>query len=216
MKINRIFLCFTTLLLCSCGNSLTSENSTTNNLSLENSNESITDSSSSLENSSESVSNTTNNIKVIYFSCTNNTKNIALKIASYLDCDIEEIIPLNSYTNEDLNYNSNNSRANIEQNDDNARPEIQNTFDFTNIDTIFLGYPIWWGKLPKIIYTFLDTYDFTNDTIVPFCTSGSTGITTSVSEIKKLEPNANVLDGRRFEVNSNNDVIKKYIDSLNI
>lgn len=207
MKINRIFLCFTTLLLCSCRNSLTSENS------IENSNESITNSSLSLENNSESVSNT---IKVIYFSCTNNTKNIALKIASYLDCDIEEIIPLNPYTNEDINYNSNNSRANIEQNDDNARPEIQNTFDFTNIDTIFLGYPIWWGKLPKIIYTFLDTYDFTNDTIVPFCTSGSTGITTSVSEIKKLEPNANVLDGRRFEVNSNNDVIKKYIDSLNI
>ena len=70
------------------------------------------------------------------------------------------------------------------QNDSNARPEIENTIDISKYDTIYLGYPIWWGTNPKIILTLLDTYDFTNKTIIPFCTSGSTGISGSVSDLR--------------------------------
>ncbi len=157
-----------------------------------------------------------NSIIVIYFSCTNNTENVANKIANYLNCTIEEIIPLNPYSNDDLNYNNNSSRANKEQNDNNARPEIKNTFKLDDYNTIFLGYPIWWGKLPKIIYTFLDNYNLDNYTIIPFCTSGSTGITTSQNEIKQLKPNANVLNGKRFSGNASDKDIQSFIDSLNI
>lgn len=157
-----------------------------------------------------------NNIKVIYFSCTNNTEKVANKISNYLNCSIEEILPLQPYTDADLNYNNNSSRANIEQNDINARPEIQNTIDLTDIDTIFLGYPIWWGKLPKIIYTFLETYDLNSYTIIPFCTSGGSGIQTSIEEIKQCEPNAEVLQGKRFSSNAKETDIETFIDTLKI
>lgn len=155
-------------------------------------------------------------IKVVYFSCTNNTKTVATKIANYLNCPIDEIVPLIPYTADDLNYNQNSSRANLEQNDNNARPEIKDSIDLENVNTIFLGYPIWWGKLPKIIYTFLETYDLTNYKIIPFCTSGGSSIATSVNEIKKLEPNATILEGKRFNANASDLEVQSFVDSLKL
>lgn len=155
-------------------------------------------------------------IKVIYFSCTHTTEKVAIQIADALNCEIEEIIPAVAYRSEDLDYHNDSSRANREQNDETARPEIKNTFDLTGIDTIFLGYPIWWGKLPKIIVTFLDTYDLEEVLVVPFCTSGSSGISTSVAEIKKLEPTAQVLDGKRFSSQTSDAEVQSFLDSLNL
>ncbi len=201
MKINQIFLCLTTFLLCNCSNS----------------NNTISEINDNSENKTEnSITSSDNNIKVVYFSCTNNTKKIANQISSYLECQIEEITPTIPYSNDDLNYNNNSSRANKEQNDADSRPEIKNQINFEDINTLFLGYPIWWGKLPKIIYTFLDEYDFTNYTIIPFCTSGGSDISTSVSEIKKLELNATVLDGKRFAANANDNEVRSFVDSLNL
>lgn len=162
------------------------------------------------------IENEVTHIKVIYFSCTNTTKNVAIKISSYLNCDIDEIVPEIPYTSEDLNYNNNSSRANTEQNSDNARPAINNTINLEDYNTIFLGYPIWWGKLPKIIYTFCDIYNLDGYTIIPFCTSGSSGISTSVNELKTLEINATILDGKRFSSNASDNEIKTYIDSLDL
>ncbi len=209
MKMNQFFLCFaTTSLLFGCARSNTSVSSS----------DTFNDSStnSSFENSLSASFNEEKNIKVIYFSCTNTTKQVAYKISTYLDCSIEEIEPLIPYSSDDLNYSNNSSRANIEQNDENARPEIKNTITFDDINVIFLGYPIWWGGLPKIIYTFLDTYNFDNYTIVPFCTSGGSGISTSINEIKQLEPNAEVLNGRRLRSNASDSDIKSFVDSLNL
>lgn len=159
---------------------------------------------------------TTRTFKVIYFSCTNNTKKVATKIAEYLDCDIEEIIPLEPYTDEDLTYQNNSSRATIEQRDPLARPQIKNTINIDDVNTIFLGYPIWWGGLPKIIYTFLESYNLENYTIIPFCTSGSTSISSSINEIKNLAKLAEVLDGKRFTSNVTTTEIKNFIDNLNL
>ena len=116
------------------------------------------------------INNTGNESLVLYFSATNNTEQIAKYISEITSSDILEIIPKDIYTDEDLDYNNDNSRANREQNDKNSRPEISNNLDLENYDIIYLGYPIWWGEEPRIILTLLDNYNLENKTIIPFCT----------------------------------------------
>lgn len=183
-----------------------------------NKNEPSSVNSSKIEDSiSSELSEKEEKTLVLYFSCTNNTKTVALKINKAIDSTIEEIKPVNPYTSADLNYNNSNCRANQEQNDQNARPEfVPLNIDISEYDNIFIGYPIWWGKLPKIMYTMFDAYDFTNKTIIPFCTSGSSSISASVNEIKQLEPEANVLMGKRFSSNTSDTEIETWINSLNL
>ena len=158
---------------------------------------------------------TNNNSAVVYFSATGTTKTIAEKIANESNSDIIEIIPKEKYSSSDLNYNSD-CRANREQNDSKARPEIKNKIDISKYDTIYLGYPIWWGTNPKIILTFLDTYDLTGKTIIPFCTSGSSGIEKSVEELREYKTALNIKDGKRFAANTPNQYIKEFIEENNI
>lgn len=154
---------------------------------------------------------------VIYFSCTNRTEEIANKIVEQLDCDQFEIVPSEPYSEADLKYTDNSCRANKEQNDETARPKIANSLNnLEQYDTCFIGYPIWWSKLPKILYTFFDTYSFDNKTIIPFCTSGSSGIETSVNEIKKLEPEATILEGKRFSASTSQNEIKEWLEGLDL
>ena len=152
------------------------------------------------------------NSVVLYFSATGTTKKIAERIASESNSDIIEIIPKDEYKSEDLDYNSD-CRANKEQNDSTSRPEIKNTIDISKYDTIYLGYPIWWGTNPKIILTLLDTYDFTGKTIIPFCTSGSTGISGSVNDLRNYNSTLNIKDGKRFSSNDSDETIKEFINS---
>lgn len=152
------------------------------------------------------------NSVVIYFSATGNTKSIALKIASESNSDIIEIIPKEKYKIEDLNYNSD-CRANREQNDPKARPEIENIIDITKYDTIYLGYPIWWGTNPKIILTLLDTYNFTGKTIIPFSTSGSTEISVSVSDLRNYNSKLTIKDGKRFSPSDSDEAIRDFVNN---
>ena len=152
------------------------------------------------------------NSVVLYFSATGTTKKIAERIASKLGSELIEIIPKVAYTSDDLNYNSD-CRANREQNDSNARPEIKNTIDISKYDVIYLGYPIWWGTNPKIILTLLDNYDFTGKTIIPFCTSGSTGISGSVNDLRKYNSLLDIKDGKRFSTNDGDDEIINFINN---
>ena len=149
---------------------------------------------------------------VLYFSATGTTKKIAERIAKESNSDIIEIIPKEEYKEEDLDYN-NDCRANREQNDSKARPEIKNKIDITKYDIIYLGYPIWWGTNPKIILTLLDSYDFTNKTIIPFCTSGSTGISGSVNDLRNYNNKLNIKDGKRFSSNDSDEIIKGFINN---
>ena len=152
------------------------------------------------------------NAVVVYFSATGTTKKIAERIAQFSNSDIIRIIPTEEYKSEDLDYNSD-CRANREQKDDKARPEIKNKIDISKYDTIYLGYPIWWGTNPKIILTLFDTYDFSGKTIVPFCTSGSTDISGSVSDLRDYDSKLNIKDGKRFSASDSDESIKEFINS---
>ena len=158
----------------------------------------------------EKVNN--NSSLVLYFSATGTTKSIAQRIAKESNSNIIEIIPKEKYKSEDLNYNSD-CRANREQNDSKARPEIENTIDITKYDIIYLGYPIWWGTNPKIILTLLDKYDFIGKTIIPFCTSGSTGISESINDLRNYNSKLTIKDGKRFSASDSDDVIKDFVNN---
>lgn len=135
---------------------------------------------------------------VVYFSATGHTKAVAEKISAFTGFNTYEILPKDPYTEEDLDYNNDSCRANLEQQDDQARPELAETdMDFSPYDLIFLGYPIWWGTSPKIINTFIETYDLADKTIMPFCTSGGSGIEKSVESLRSLLPDSDVRDGLR-------------------
>lgn len=152
---------------------------------------------------------------VLYFSATNNTEQIAKYIKEVTNSDIIEITPKEEYTSNDLNYNNNNSRANKEQNDDKARPEIANTdLELDDYEVIYLGYPIWWGKEPKIILTLLDNYNLEGKTIIPFCTSGSSEIETSIKDLRKYNSKLNILDGKRFSSSVSEADVENWINSI--
>lgn len=162
--------------------------------------------------SNQTINPGDHNVLVAYFSVTNNTKKLANYAKDHLNSDIFEIVPTQEYTSADIEYNSD-CRANREQNDDNARPEIKDTMeDISQYDTIVLGYPIWWSQAPKIMYTFIESYDFTNKTILPFCTSGSSPIGSSASNLAQSAPNANWLEGKRFASNTSKEEIGKWLD----
>ena len=156
-----------------------------------------------------------NDTLVIYFSRTGNTEKIAEYLIDITNADsyvIEAAVP---YSDADIKYQDDNCRANKEQNDKSVRPEIANPIaSIDSYDTIFLGYPIWWGQEPRIIDTFLESYDFSDKTVIPFCTSASSGIATSEKNIKALVPIGNQLEGRRFSSGATKEDVKAWYDTL--
>lgn len=125
------------------------------------------------------------NTLVTFFSASGITKARGLEIAKELNADIFEIKPKEKYTKEDLDWTNSSSRSSIEMNDKSSRPEIENTIpNLEEYEIVFLGFPIWWYTCPTIINTFLESYDFTNKTIIPFATSGSSSIDKSVRDLK--------------------------------
>ena len=136
---------------------------------------------------------------VVYFSATGNTKAVAESIADGLQADIYEIVPAEPYSDADLNYNDDNSRSTKEMNDPSARPEISGTIDnWSQYDKVFIGYPIWWGEAPRIMDTFVESYDFSGKIVIPFCTSASSGIGSSAGNLESLAGSGNWMDGQRF------------------
>ena len=149
----------------------------------------------------------TTSILVVYFSCTNTTKGRAEALQAKLDADIYRIVPAVPYTSADLNYNTD-CRANREQNDSMARPAISGGVEvMSQYNVIYIGYPIWWGQAPKIIYTFLESYDFTGKTLIPFCTSGGSGMGTSGTNLHSSALGAIWKSGCRVSSNSDIDTL---------
>ena len=154
-------------------------------------------------------------VLVAYFSATGITRPIAEYAADILNADLYEIAAETPYTSADLNYGNNTSRATAEQNNPSARPAISGGVEnMADYDIVFLGYPIWHGQAPKIISTFLESYDFAGKTIVPFCTSGSSGIGSSDTNLHTLAADANWLSGRRFGGGASRNTIEEWIDGL--
>ena len=152
---------------------------------------------------------------VVYFSATGNTADIAEKVANILNADKFEIIPEEPYTPDDLNYNDDNCRANLEMNDDSARPAISGDMTaLTEYDTVFIGYPIWWGTAPRIIDTLFESYDMSGKTVYTFCTSGGNGIGQSIDDLTSLCPDVTISDGRRFNAEATEDDVRQWMNGL--
>lgn len=165
------------------------------------------------DNTMESKENDT---LVAYFSATGTTEKVAEYAADILHADIYEIVPEVPYTDEDLAYYTG-GRADREQDDSSARPAISSSFEnMEQYDTILLGYPIWHGQAPRIISTFLESYDFTGKTLVPFCTSHSSGIGTSDTNLHSLAANAEWFNGERFSVDTSREEVQTWLDSLGL
>ena len=154
----------------------------------------------------------TNKTLVVYFSATGTTKGVAEQIASVTGADTYEILAAQPYSEADLNWNDSNSRTTIEQNDKSVRPEIgSDEISLDGYDTIFIGYPIWWGEEPRIMDTFVESYDFTGKTVIPFCTSGGSGIGSSGSNLASNAGTGNWLEGERLSSSSD---IEDWINDL--
>ena len=165
-----------------------------------------------------SVESAGSNILVVYFSTDDTIRAAAYIIAEALSADLFEIQPVEPYTADDVNYHNSRSRTSIEQNDPQARPAIAVLPDDLNrYDTIILGYPIWWGQAPRILYTFMENVDLTGKTIIPFCTSGSSGAGSSASNLQKLTGGSTVwLDAKRISNGSSAEEIRAWAESLRL
>ena len=166
--------------------------------------------------STEADDTTGKDVLVVYFSATGTTKGVAEKIAKITGADIYEIIPAEPYTSDDLNYSDKESRTTYEQNDKTVRPEIAgDEISFEGYSTVYLGFPIWWGQEPRIMDTFAESHDFTGLTVIPFCTSGSSGIGNSGTNLEELAGTGNWLPGARHEGNISEEELQAWIDGLN-
>ena len=154
-----------------------------------------------------------NKILVAYFSATGNTKAVAEKLATAINADLFEIIPEQLYTSEDLNWQNDQSRSSIEMGDRSSRPAISSKIDdMAQYKIVFVGSPIWWGREPSIIDTFIESYDFSDKTVIPFVTSGSSGIGDYGANLQSLAPNAKVLTGKRFSNDVSAEELKSWAD----
>ncbi len=154
-------------------------------------------------------------VLVAYFSVTGNTAEVAEKIAALTGGDLYEIVPAEPYTPEDLDYTNEQSRTSLEMNDPDARPAISgDTPSLSGYATLYLGYPIWHGQAPRIMSTFVERCDFETITVIPFCTSGGSGIGDSGRQLAELAGSGNWLEGERFSGSASQEDVKAWIESF--
>ena len=153
---------------------------------------------------------------VVYFSATGHTRPVAQYAAAYLGAELYEIVPETPYTQDDLNDVSD-SRANREQRDPDARPAIAGALpDMKSYDTVLIGYPIWHDQAPKIIYTFLESFDASGKQLAAFCTFGSVGVEGSAASLKALTPGATWLESRRFPAGTAKEPVEEWLKQIGL
>lgn len=200
----------------------TNDSNASDNASATNTSESKTDIENSMaEQSTDSQSGDTKagtKILVAYFSATGNTKKLAEYAADVTGADLYEIVPQEPYSDADLDYGDKNSRSTREMDDPSCRPAISGSVSgMEDYDIIFIAYPIWWGQAPRIISTFMENYDFSGKTIVPFCTSGSSGIGSSAANLHSLTADSAVwLDGDRLSSSTSREDMAAWINGLGL
>jgi len=158
--------------------------------------------------------NTANDkVLVAYFSATGNTKSVAETLASAINADLFEIVPEQAYTSDDLNWHNDQSRSSVEMADKSSRPAISSKIeDISQYKIVFVGSPIWWGREPSIMDTFIESYDFAGKTVIPFVTSGSSDIGDYGANLQALAPDAKVLNGKRFPNDVTAEELKTWAD----
>ena len=152
---------------------------------------------------------------IAYFSCSGHTKMLAENAAQVLNADLFEIKPKVPYTAEDLDWHNEQSRSTVEMNDDSVRPEIDGTVaNFNHYKTVVIAYPIWWHQAPRIIDTFVESYDWNGKTVIPICTSGGSDIGTSGSYLENLAKSGTWKNGKCFFADPSVDAVKSWAAGL--
>lgn len=154
---------------------------------------------------------------VAYFSASGVTARLANTLKAAVEGDLYEIKPATPYTSADLNWNNNKSRSSVEMNDKTSRPAIaEPVADMSQYDTVFVGFPIWWYEAPRIVQTFLESYDLSGKTVVPFATSGGSGIGKTSDILQKSCPAAKMLPGKRLGSNASVSELSAWVKSLGL
>lgn len=167
------------------------------------------------EDENTNVSN--GNILVVYFSAQGHTESVAEQIAANLNADLFEIVPVSEYTSDDLDWTDDNSRVSREHEDESLRNielETTSVSNWDTYDTVLIGYPIWWGIAAWPVNTFVEANDFTGKTVIPFCTSSSSGLGESGELLAELANSGNWQAGHRFSSNPSDSDIKTWTDNL--
>ena len=165
----------------------------------------------------EETAEPASHILVVYFSATGTTRSVAEKLAEGLSADLYEIVPEQPYTAADLNYNNGKSRTSIETDDPSCRPAIAGELpDLAAYDTLLIGYPIWWGDVPRIVSNFVEKVDLTGKTMAVFFTSGSSGLGSSMRHLEQQSGAGTWLEGKRFTNRTTVDELVKWAKSLGI
>lgn len=152
-------------------------------------------------------------VLVAYFSATGTTAGVAQRLATAINADLFEIKPEQPYTDADLDWRNKQSRSSVEMDDRNSRPAIASKVeDMIKYNVIFVGFPIWWYREPSIIDTFMEGYDFAGKIVVPFATSGGSGMGDSGKIMQSLAPQAKVLSGKRFSSSVSEEELKQWAD----
>lgn len=152
-------------------------------------------------------------ILIAYFSASGVTKKVSEKIGEVFNADLFEIKPEEPYTYQDLDWQNKRSRSSIEMNNENSRPKILNKISNINeYETIFLGFPVWWYVAPRIINTFIESYNLQDIKIIPFCTSGSSGIKSCEDDLKRKYPELNWQKGKRLTGNESVSELEQWIN----
>ena len=175
-------------------------------------------SSSSSPESSKTETVSGGKTLVVYYSATGSTKSVAEKIAKTLKADIFEVVPEKPYTSADLNWSDDNSRVSLEHSDESKREValVKSTPDnWEQYDTVYVGYPIWWGIAAWPVNGFVKANDFTGKTVIPFCTSASSGIGESDKQLKALTNSGDWKDGKRFSSSASDSDITGWLSELN-
>jgi len=167
-------------------------------------------------NGTESTGSMNKKVLVAYFSATGTTARVAETIADLTQATLHEIRPQQEYTAEDLDWNDKQSRSSVEMNDASARPALVGDVDnIDQYDVVFLGYPIWWDLAPRPVYTFIESNDLKDKTVIPFATSGGSSISGSIRDLKSRYPGINWEDGRLLN-GSNRDTIEKWLRQMSL
>ena len=165
----------------------------------------------------DNIGSGTGKTLVVYYSATGNTREVAKKLAENLNADTFEIVPSNPYTDDDLDWTDDNSRVSREYADESLRDvELETTTvpNWDTYDTVLIGYPIWWGIAAWPVNSFVEANDFTGKTVIPFCTSSSSGIGNSADILEDLTKTGTWQEGIRFGTNPSDDDINDFIDSI--
>ena len=154
---------------------------------------------------------------VAYFSASGATAKVAKTLAAAIGADLHEIVPVQPYTAADLDWMDAGSRSTVEMKDKKSRPAMAGQVqDMGQYETVFVGFPIWWYQAPRIIETFLESYDFTGKKVVPFATSGGSGLGKTEDILKAVCPGAQWLPGKRLRSGESAGAVQGWVDKLDI